>query len=68
MDLVTAIMNYESNDYTTNEMIELFSELVKTGLVFSLQGHYGRQADYLIQEGWLSETGEILKLDDETRY
>lgn len=51
-DLTTAIINYETDQMeTTDEVLELFQELVNTGLAWSLQGHYGRTATALIEGG-----------------
>ena len=59
MDLVSQIMVYESDELSDEETIELFSMLVKDGMVWSLQGHYGRIARKLIDVGVLNESGEI---------
>ena len=34
-----------------SEVVSFFQELVNTGLVWNLQGFYGRTAVHLIQEG-----------------
>ena len=49
--LVTTLALYESGEMTPKQEIRLFRELINSGLAWSLQGHYGRKADYLIKEG-----------------
>ena len=60
-DVVGQIIDYESGQLEPAKILELFSELIKTRLVWSLQGSYGRQAQALIEGGYISEQGEILK-------
>ena len=61
MNLTNQIIRYETaNDFTYEEFLDLFSELIKTGQAFSLQGSYGRTALALIQDGRISLKGEIL--------
>jgi hypothetical protein len=60
-DFLDQMMDYEMgllNDYDT---LKMFSGLVESGTVWSLQGHYGRTATALIEDGWLNKQGEILK-------
>jgi hypothetical protein len=40
-------------------MLELFSHLVKNKMAWTLQGHYGRTANHLINEGYLLENGDL---------
>lgn len=61
MDLVSQIMSFESGELDDKGMLNLFSELVKTGKAWSLQGSYGRSATQLIESGYLSKKGKILK-------
>ena len=57
---IDKIMDYESGEMTQDEMIEMFAEMIKDGSVWSLQGHYGRTAKSLIENGIISTDGEIL--------
>jgi hypothetical protein len=51
-DLTSAIIAFETGDMDTEEQVlELFQYLVDTGMAWSLQGHYGRTARDLIEEG-----------------
>lgn len=59
-DLVSQIMDFENGDLDDNEILELFSELISTGMAWSLQGMYGRTASSLIENDYLAEDGEIL--------
>jgi hypothetical protein len=43
-----------------DELLEAWSYLIRTGLVWSLQGSYGRAASNLIENEIISLTGEIL--------
>lgn len=58
-NLVGAIISFESGELGTLETIKLFSNLVKTGKAWSLQGSYGRGAQALIEQGILSADGTI---------
>lgn len=60
-DLVTDIMNYEGGELSNNEVVDLFAKLVSNGMAWTLQGHYGRTAMLLIQEGYINKNGEVLK-------
>lgn len=51
LDLVDAIIRFESGDMEDEEVIELFQNLVDTGLAWQLQGSYGRTAKSLIEAG-----------------
>lgn len=59
--LADKIIDYEMGTLSTKDILELFSELVKTGQAWILQGHYGRTATVLIDAGYLSQKGDILK-------
>lgn len=57
---VSEIMAFESGELSAVDTVNLFSSLVLTGMAWSLQGFYGRTAANLIEQGILSDTGEIL--------
>jgi len=54
-NLVGRLVDYESGAMSTEEVVELFQELVDTGLAWQLQGHYGRAARHLIAWGRVTE-------------
>ena len=60
MDIVDNIIAYESGDMNDTEMLELFSELIKSGQAWILQGHYGRTAVSLIEANLITKEGDIL--------
>jgi hypothetical protein len=55
------IIAYEDGHGDVNFTLQLFSDLVKTGMVWSLQGHYGRTAKYLIDRGYINIHGDVIK-------
>ena len=57
---INTIIDYECGDLCDVEIINLFAELIKSGVVWSLQGHYGRTAMDLINQDIISKNGEIL--------
>jgi len=60
-DEVGYIMSYEAGELRGQDVLKLFSHLIKTGRAWSLQGAYGRMAKNIIDRGYISEAGEILK-------
>lgn len=51
MDIVDKIIAYEHGNLDVEAAKELFQELVDSGLVWTLQGHYGRVAQHLLKQG-----------------
>jgi len=60
-ELTDYIMKFESGELNDRKALELFSHLIKTGMAWSLQGFYGRTAKDLIDSGYISKAGKILK-------
>jgi len=53
MDQLDFIMLYEGGEreFTEEEIIAGFQDLIDTGMAWKLQGHYGRMAQHFIDEG-----------------
>ena len=64
-DVVGNILAYETGELSANETIKLFAELIKSGTVWSLQGSYGRAAKALIDAGYVSAKGKVLRTIEE---
>lgn len=58
MGIADMIIAYEMGELDTEKTIELFQNLVDTGLAWRLQGHYGRTAVALIKAGVVQPAGE----------
>ena len=56
---VNYIMGYECGDLNDKETLELFSHLIKNGMAWNLQGHYGRTASQLITHDYINKNGDI---------
>ena len=54
-DHVGAIIEYEGGEADDTQTLELFQNLVDTGLAWQLQGHYGRTATALIERGVVAD-------------
>ena len=57
MDQLDQIIAYEQGELDEDQTIELFQQLVKSGLAWQLQGHYGRTAAALIEAGIIQTGG-----------
>lgn len=53
MNLTDQIIRYEAGELDQEETVELFRQLIATGLIYQLQGHYQRTARNLQQQGVL---------------
>ena len=67
-DLISWIIAYENGELSADDCIDLFATLVATGDAWHLQGHYGRTAAALIEQGYLTASGEVLRYSDEEDY
>jgi hypothetical protein len=51
-DQLDKMMKFEQGELDTDEVVELFQGLIDSGLVWNLQGFYGRTAKTLIDLGY----------------
>ena len=60
------IMDYEMGNLSDLDTLKLFSELIKNGMAWNLQGHYGMTARGLIDNEYLLDNGDFNegKLED----
>jgi hypothetical protein len=58
--MIDQIIEFENGMLSEREEISLFSHLVKTGMAWQLQGMYGRQAKYLMDNGVIDRNGNVL--------
>ena len=66
MTMVDQIIRYEEGEMTHEEVVTFFQGLVNTGLAWSLQGHYGRTAMALIEEGLVTVgSSDLETIEDE---
>jgi hypothetical protein len=56
--LFEQIIDYENGELDDEAVIELFQELIDTGMAWNLQGSYGRMAADLIDSGHCSPPSE----------
>ena len=65
-DIIDYIMDYEMGNMSDLDTLKMFSELIKNGMAWTLQGHYGRTAKHLIDNEYLLSNGDINegKLED----
>lgn len=59
--ILSQIMDYESGNMDSDDVVPFFGRLVASGLVCSLQGSYQREAQRLIDAGRLDTAGNVLE-------
>ena len=55
---VDKIMKYENGEMDEDETVEFFQDLIDSGMIYHLQGSYGRMAQHLIQQGLCHRKGQ----------
>lgn len=59
-NLIEKMIRYEQDNLDRDEIVQLFQELLDTGMIFKLQGHYQRTANRLMQVGLITmPQGEV---------
>ena len=65
---VEKFISYENGTMSDEEVIIFFQELVDSGIVWKLQGSYGRMAESLIEQGMVKETSTSRLCDSYTLH
>lgn len=53
------MVQYEAGLLNAHEILELFADLISTGMLPHLQGHYGRAGSDYMKGGFISRAGVI---------
>ena len=59
MNITDKIIDYECGLLDDTGVLELFAELIRTGMAWTLQGSYGRTASAMIDAGYIDTDGNI---------
>jgi hypothetical protein len=59
MSLMQRVVEYESEEHSLEWIVQLFADLIATGLAWQLQGRYGREAKAMIDEGIITVQGDV---------
>lgn len=57
-DVVDFIISFEGGNIKDSDIVEGFQHLINSGIVWDLQGSYGRMADRLIEQEICKKEGE----------
>ena len=64
MNITDKIIDFECGHLDEAGILQLFAELIKNGMAWTLQGSYGRTASALIDAGYISEDGKHIFYQD----
>ena len=56
MTMLNQVIAYEQGELDEEGIVELFQELINSGMAWKLQGSYGRTAKALIDAGYCVES------------
>lgn len=62
---VDKIIALENGELSNEQAVDVLAELIGDGTAWRLQGWYGRMAKGLIEEGYVSPSGEVLRYPGE---
>ena len=55
MSILNQVISYEQGELDEEGIIDLFQELITSGMAWKMQGSYGRTASALINAGYCAE-------------
>lgn len=56
---VGQLMAFENGELSAYDTLELFAQLIASGMAWQLQGSYGRAAASLIERGYITRAGIV---------
>lgn len=59
MSLMQRVIEYETEDHSLEWIVQLFADLIATGLAWRLQGRFGREAKRYIENGIITVQGDV---------
>ncbi|MFE7463080.1 hypothetical protein ACFU6R_03110 [Streptomyces sp. NPDC057499] len=59
-DIAIDLISYEADELEIDEIMDLFATLIRSGMAWTLQGHYGRTAEAMIEQGLIGPEGDVL--------
>lgn len=59
LHLASKLFDYEAGQLSARDQLNLFAELIQTGLAWKLQGSYARMAAGWIDAGYITAEGHI---------
>ena len=59
MGLYQRVVEYETEDHSLEWIVQLFADLIATGLAWHLQGRFGREAKRYIDNGIINAQGDV---------
>lgn len=58
-DIASEVIAFENGELSALQTLELFGHLIRTHIVWSLQGSYGRRAHHYLSAGYLTKEGNL---------
>lgn len=51
---------FQRGELINDQIIDLFAKMIRNGLIWHFDGHYGKRAKALIDQGYIDPQGNVL--------